>query len=50
MGTPSHHDGFFAFGGRVVQRNLAGLKNVDVIQFSIDAPPLLDQSIEGIIY
>lgn len=24
----------------VVQRNLAGLKNVDVIQCSIDAPPL----------
>lgn len=34
----------------VVRRNLAGLKNVDVIQCSIDAPPLREQSIEGIIY
>jgi len=34
----------------VVQRNLAGLKNVDVIQCSIDAPPLSDQSIDGIVY
>jgi ubiquinone/menaquinone biosynthesis C-methylase UbiE/uncharacterized protein YbaR (Trm112 family) len=34
----------------VVQRNLAGLKNVDVIQCSIDAPPLRDQSIDGIVY
>lgn len=34
----------------VVQRNLAGLKNVDVIQCSIDAPPLLDQSIDGVVY
>ena len=34
----------------VVQRNLAGLKNVDVIQCSIDAPPLRDQCIDGIVY
>ncbi|WNO05826.1 methyltransferase domain-containing protein [Rhodoferax mekongensis] len=34
----------------VVRRNLAGLKNVDVIQCSIDAPPLLDQSIDGMVY
>lgn len=34
----------------VVQRNLAGLQNVDVIQCSIDAPPLRDQSIDGIVY
>lgn len=34
----------------VVKRNLQGIKNVDVIQCSIDAPPLLDQSIEGIVY
>jgi uncharacterized protein YbaR (Trm112 family)/ubiquinone/menaquinone biosynthesis C-methylase UbiE len=34
----------------VVQRNLVGLKNVDVIQCSIDAPPLRDQSIDGIVY
>lgn len=34
----------------VVRRNLAGFKNVDVIQCSIDAPPLRDQSIDGIVY
>lgn len=34
----------------VVHRNLAGIKNVDVIQCSIDAPPLRDQSIAGIVY
>lgn len=34
----------------VVQRNLVGLKNVDVIQCSIDAPPLRDQCIDGIVY
>lgn len=34
----------------VVQRNLSGLKNVDVIQCSIDAPPLHDQSVDGIVY
>jgi len=34
----------------VVQRNLKGFKNVDVIQCSIDAPPLLDQCIDGIVY
>lgn len=34
----------------VVQKNLAGSKNVDVIQCSIDAPPLRDQCIDGIVY
>lgn len=34
----------------VVKRNLVGLSNVDVIQCSIDAPPLKDQSIDGIVY
>lgn len=34
----------------VVQRNLAGLKNVDIIQCSIDSPPLRNESIDGIIY
>jgi SAM-dependent methyltransferase/uncharacterized protein YbaR (Trm112 family) len=34
----------------VVQRNLKGLNNVDVIQCSIDAPPLRDQSINGLVY
>lgn len=34
----------------VVQRNLAGLKNVDVIQCLIDTPPLRDQCIDGIVY
>lgn len=34
----------------VVQRNLIGLKNVDVIQCSIDAPPIRDQCIDGIVY
>ncbi len=34
----------------VVQRNLAGFKNVDVIQCSIDAPPLRNQCIDGIVY
>lgn len=34
----------------VVQRNIAGLGNVDVIQCSIDAPPLKDDSINGIVY
>lgn len=34
----------------VVQRNLVGLKNVDVIQCSIDAPPLRDHCIDGIVY
>lgn len=34
----------------VVKRNLARLKNVDVIQCSIDAPPLRDQCIDGIVY
>ena len=36
----------------VVQRNLrpSGYRNYDVIQCSIDAPPLKDRSIEGIVY
>ena len=34
----------------VVQRNLSELKNIDVIQCSIDAPPLRDKSIDGIVY
>jgi len=34
----------------VVQSNLVGLKNVDVIQCSIDAPPLRDHCIDGIVY
>jgi hypothetical protein len=34
----------------VVKRNLVGLKNLDVIQYSIDAPPLRDQCIDGIVY
>ena len=34
----------------VVRHNLAGLPNVDVIQCSIDAPPLRDRSIDGIVY
>jgi len=34
----------------VVKRNLAGIKNVDVIQCSIDAPPLRDLSIDGMVY
>lgn len=35
----------------VVRRNLSGVENnVDVIQCSIDAPPLRDQSIDGIVY
>lgn len=34
----------------VAQRNLRGLKNVDVVQCSIDAPPLKDRCIDGIVY
>lgn len=34
----------------VVKRNLVGFKNVDVIQCSIDAPPLRDHCIDGIVY
>lgn len=34
----------------VVKNNLQGFDNVDVIQCSIDNPPLLDSSIEGIVY
>jgi SAM-dependent methyltransferase len=34
----------------VVRRNLVGLKNVDVIQCSIDSPPIKDGSINGIVY
>jgi SAM-dependent methyltransferase len=34
----------------VVQHNLVGLENVDVVQCSIDSPPLRDESINGIVY
>jgi len=34
----------------IARRNLSGFKNVDIIQCSIDAPPLRDQSIAGIVY
>jgi uncharacterized protein YbaR (Trm112 family)/ubiquinone/menaquinone biosynthesis C-methylase UbiE len=34
----------------VAQHNLRGFKNVDVIQCSIDAPPLRDRCINGIVY
>lgn len=34
----------------VVQRNFEGIKNIDVIQCSIDAPPLRNQSINGLVY
>jgi SAM-dependent methyltransferase len=34
----------------VVKRNLGGIGNVDVIQCSIDAPPLKDECIDGIVY
>jgi len=34
----------------VVKYNLTGYRNVDVIQCSIDAPPLKDKSIDGIVY
>jgi hypothetical protein len=34
----------------VVQRNLSGLKNMDVIQCSINAPPLSDRCFDGIAY
>lgn len=34
----------------VVKQNLAGLNNVDVIQCSIDAPPLAKETINGIVY
>jgi uncharacterized protein YbaR (Trm112 family) len=34
----------------VIAENLSAFDNVDVIQCSIDAPPLREQSIEGIVY
>lgn len=34
----------------ICRRNLSGFTNVDLIQCSIDAPPLRDQSIAGIVY
>ena len=34
----------------VVKNNLKGFNNVDVIQCSIDQPPILNQSIKGIVY
>ena len=33
----------------VMQRNLKGIENVDIIQCSIDAPPLKDRCIDGIV-
>jgi 2-polyprenyl-3-methyl-5-hydroxy-6-metoxy-1,4-benzoquinol methylase len=33
----------------VMQRNLAGLRNVDVVQCSIDRPPIKDGVIDGIV-
>jgi uncharacterized protein YbaR (Trm112 family) len=34
----------------VVKNNLTGFNNVDVVQCSIDQPPILNSSIEGIVY
>lgn len=34
----------------VAKNNLSGLKNVDIIQCSIDTPPLKDNSVNGIVY
>jgi SAM-dependent methyltransferase/uncharacterized protein YbaR (Trm112 family) len=34
----------------VVRTNLAGFRNLDVIQCSIDAPPLRSGSVDGIVY
>ncbi|MDA9658411.1 methyltransferase domain-containing protein [Candidatus Pelagibacter sp.] len=34
----------------VVKKNLAGFSNVDVVQCSIDQPPIFNASIEGIVY
>lgn len=34
----------------VVQRNLVGLTNVDVIQCSIDSPPIKNECIDGIVF
>jgi ubiquinone/menaquinone biosynthesis C-methylase UbiE len=33
----------------VMKRNLAGMRNVDIVQCSIDAPPLRDASINGMV-
>lgn len=34
----------------IARKNLAGLPNVDIVQCSIDAPPLASHAIEGIVY
>lgn len=34
----------------VIRKNLEGFSNVDVVQASIDAPPLKDESVDGIVY
>ncbi len=34
----------------IVRQNIAGFSNVDVIECSIDAPPLRDGSIDGLVY
>jgi uncharacterized protein YbaR (Trm112 family)/ubiquinone/menaquinone biosynthesis C-methylase UbiE len=34
----------------VIKRNLKNFSNFDIIQCSIDAPPLIDNCIEGIVY
>jgi 2-polyprenyl-3-methyl-5-hydroxy-6-metoxy-1,4-benzoquinol methylase len=34
----------------VARKNLAGLSNVDIVQCSIDAPPLESRAIDGIVY
>jgi SAM-dependent methyltransferase len=34
----------------IARQNLAGLKNVDIVQCSIDAPPLASHAIHGIVY
>src|ERR1700719_569721 len=34
----------------VMQENLKGIENIDVVQCSIDAPPIKAQSIDGLVY
>jgi len=34
----------------IARQNLAGLSNVDIVQCSIDAPPLASHGIDGIVY
>ena len=33
----------------VMKRNLSGMRNVDIVQCSIDAPPLRDASVDGMV-